>query len=154
MLRVHHDTDYLSLTLLELQSRFGDTLLKFQVVRPQLPPKRDCGPKMVSAWHPSYLSEVLHQAASSSSRCCGGVAPVYAKSFKLSRSMVYSLAKVYRNALITATVHRQTRVYTFIHTPVYIYGRRPVKATTRVKICRSTYISSEQNVSQPPPGKT
>ena len=37
-----------SLTLLELQSRFGDTPLKFQVVCPQLSPKRDCGPKRVN----------------------------------------------------------------------------------------------------------
>ena len=32
------------LSLLKLQSRFGDTPLKFQVIRPQLSPKRDCGP--------------------------------------------------------------------------------------------------------------
>ena len=37
-----------ALTLLEPQSRFGDTPLKFQVVCPQLSPKRDCGPKRVN----------------------------------------------------------------------------------------------------------
>ena len=34
-------------TRLELQSRFGDTPLKFQVICPQLSPKRGCGPKRV-----------------------------------------------------------------------------------------------------------
>ena len=35
------------LTLLELQSRSGDTPVKFQVICPQLSPKRNCGPKRV-----------------------------------------------------------------------------------------------------------
>ena len=37
----------LLLTLSELQSRFGDKPLKFQVICLQLSPKRDCGPKRV-----------------------------------------------------------------------------------------------------------
>ena len=36
------------LTPLELQSRFGDTPAKFQVVCPKLSPKRDCGSKRVN----------------------------------------------------------------------------------------------------------
>ena len=38
-----------SLGPLELQSRFGDRALKFQVICPQLPPKRDCSPKRVKS---------------------------------------------------------------------------------------------------------
>ena len=37
-----------SLTLLELQSRFGYTQLKFRVICPQLSPKRDRSPKRVN----------------------------------------------------------------------------------------------------------
>ena len=35
------------LTLLELQYRFGDTPVKFQVVCPKLSPERDCSPQRV-----------------------------------------------------------------------------------------------------------
>ena len=42
----------LTLSLLELQSRFGDTPLKFKVVCPELSPKRDCSPKRdAGSWH-------------------------------------------------------------------------------------------------------
>ena len=37
-----------ALTPLELQSRFGDKALKFQVICPQLSPKRDCSFKRVN----------------------------------------------------------------------------------------------------------
>ena len=38
-----------ALTPLELQSRFGDKALKFQVICPQLSPKRDWSSKRVNA---------------------------------------------------------------------------------------------------------
>ena len=44
------------LTLLELQSRFGDTPLKFQVVCPKLSPKRDCSPKRVKMKNETHRS--------------------------------------------------------------------------------------------------
>ena len=40
---------YRFLTPLELQSRFGDKELKFQVICPELSPKRDCNPKRVKS---------------------------------------------------------------------------------------------------------
>ena len=42
-------------TLLELQARFGDKPFKFQVICPQLSPKRDCGPERVKGGRTMYL---------------------------------------------------------------------------------------------------
>ena len=47
--RSENAIEFQSLTPLELQSRFGDNALKFQVICPQLSPKRDCGPKTVKS---------------------------------------------------------------------------------------------------------
>ena len=41
--------------LLELQSRFGDAPVKFQVVYPKLSPKRDCSPKRVKDPDEEYI---------------------------------------------------------------------------------------------------
>ena len=49
-----HYNFILGLTLLELQSRFGDTPVKFQVVCPKLSPKRDCSPKRVKSTATTY----------------------------------------------------------------------------------------------------
>ena len=47
----------LCLTPSELQSRFGDKAAKFQVICPQLPPKRDCSPKRVNPFRtPLYTN--------------------------------------------------------------------------------------------------
>ena len=48
------------LTLLELQSRFGDTPVKFQVVCPKLSPKRDCSPKRVKRATESWRAYMVH----------------------------------------------------------------------------------------------
>ena len=44
------------LTLSEPQSRFGGKPLKFQVVCPQLSPRRDCSPKRVKLYYRSMFS--------------------------------------------------------------------------------------------------
>ena len=59
----------LTLTPLELQSRFGDNPLKIQVSCPQLSPKRNCSPKRVKCtrtkrveWHGMLCpSAIIHQ---------------------------------------------------------------------------------------------
>ena len=47
------------LTLLELQSRFGDKPLKFHVICTQLSPKRDCSAKSLPACLPACVSFLL-----------------------------------------------------------------------------------------------
>ena len=61
------------LTPLKLQCRCGDKPVKFQVICPQLPPKRDCSPKRVKSFqleHVWYTRVVRTWPGSTSSLSC------------------------------------------------------------------------------------
>ena len=59
-----------TLTLLELQSRLGDTPLKFQAICPQLSPKRDYGPKRVNTPLPTTCRRAVCFLFRISARAC------------------------------------------------------------------------------------
>ena len=65
------------LTLSELQSRFGDKSLKFQVFCVQLSSKRDCGPKRVKGLRQSKISRSKMRYSCVTPSLCGRTTPLW-----------------------------------------------------------------------------
>ena len=139
VLRLNNSVRRPILTPLELQSRFGDKTLKFQVICPQLSPKRDCSPTweryVKRQWSQIYDTEEILEVhcysvnEQSIYRQCNAIS-----SYSCSTGRIYVRTREYPHICITwqvLTHSRQTKKQHWLTNRLYWHNNMKIIDETR-----------------------